>query len=151
MKSPVIRVLVSFLIGAGVSYATTLYVPVRLDMRLRDEITPAINMIKGGHLSDAVQILEPLALRGNPFAQRELGIMLAMGVGVGVDTQRAVELFRKAECRCEPGGGELAVAFEFKNGDLADQDIEAYRAWLERSAAAGSARARELLLDMGSP
>ncbi|MBX3712635.1 MAG: sel1 repeat family protein [Lysobacter sp.] len=135
---------ISFLFGALASFLFFLLMPAVHESRLRYEMKPAVRLMKAGEFRRAAEVLQPLAEEGNHFAQREFGVILALGAGVDEDSQRAIGLLRKAECRCEPGSGELKVAFEYKNGGMVAPDEASYRLWLRRAADSGNIKAQEL-------
>jgi uncharacterized protein len=59
------------------------------------EVLRAIELIERGNYSSAFDLLVPLAQAGNPRAQCNLATLYHLGLGVTVDGQRAIDLYRK--------------------------------------------------------
>ena len=89
-------------------------------------------------------LLRPLAERGDPGAQIELGSMYGLGQGVPRDDVEAVGWFRKA---ADQGNAEaqdnLGITYASGLG-VPQDDVEAGR-WFHKSADQGNAQAQEFL------
>lgn len=110
-----------------------------------DSVEKATRLIQQGQPTEAVRLLEPLALGGNSAAQYQLGMLLYNGTGAPENEQRAVELLtRSAEQGNSDAMYQLGNAFTFGNDTpklVADADVEAAK-WYYRAASLGNADAQ---------
>lgn len=97
--------------------------------------------------AEAYRIILPLAEQGNAEAQFVLGYLYDEGLGVSVNTGRAIHWYRLA---AEQGYdeaqymlGELSL-----HGDIVDQDYEQALYWYRLSADQGYAEAQYMLGEM---
>lgn len=114
----------------------------------QDNVDDAAKAIQQGKTEEAIRILRPLADKGNPQAQLQLGMLYYSGSGVKENEKLAVELLTKS---ANQGNVEamlqLGNAFTFGNSTatlVADPDVEAAR-WYFRAASAGNADAQYTL------
>jgi uncharacterized protein len=114
----------------------------------QETVDDASRAVQRGQNEEAVRILKPLAEKGNPQAQLQLGMAYYNGRGVKENEKLAVELLTKS---ANQGNVEamlqLGNAFTFGNDTVklvADPDVEAAR-WYFKAASAGNADAQYTL------
>lgn len=114
----------------------------------QDSVDDAVRAAQQGQHEVAARILKPLADKGNPQAQLQLGMLYYNGRGVKENEKLAVELLTKS---ANQGNVEamlqLGNAFTFGNETVklvADPDVEAAR-WYFKAASAGNADAQYTL------
>jgi ankyrin repeat protein len=109
-------------------------------------LAPAQAALRSLQFARAVQLLTEL--RTNPDAQFLLGLMYLNGVGVAVDTDRALALFRLADMQGH-GAAAFVLAGEMARDGKAGE--EAVREQLQRAAQLGYPRAIEALRSPTTP
>ena len=93
---------------------------------------------KSHDYATALQILRPLAERGNAEAQNRLGAMYGYGLGLPKDTRQGLILLRKAADQgYAPAQIDLGVIY--LDGDGVPQDYEQAVAWFRKAAEEGDA------------
>ena len=90
----------------------------------------------------ALQLLRPVALKGNAAAQNNLGSMYRRGLGVPKNYDEALKLFRLAAAQGHSGGqANLGVMYE--SGFGVRQDYEEAARWYLKAAAQGHEGAKK--------
>jgi uncharacterized protein len=114
----------------------------------QNTVDDALRAVQSGRTADAVQILQPLADKGNALAQLQLGMLYYNGKGVKENEKLAIDLLTKS---ANQGNVEamlqLGNAYTFGNETaklVADPDVEAAR-WYFKAASAGNADAQYTL------
>lgn len=87
-----------------------------------------------GDNTTAYDLLYPLAERGDPFAQDDIGVMYAKGYGVDADPKLAAQWFSRA---AEQGHscGQYHLALCYQEGQGVPQDHVLAYAWFNLAAA----------------
>jgi uncharacterized protein len=93
----------------------------------------------------AIQVLRPLADRGNADAQARLGWMYHYGEGVPQDDAAAASWYRKAANQGD-ADAQSTLGFLYEYGKGVPQDDAAAASWYRKAANQGSARAQ---IDLG--
>ena len=96
---------------------------------------------KNGSYTDAFNEWLLLALKGNPKAQNNLGILFRRGLGVTKDPAAAIEWYRKA---ADQGfaKAQYNLGLMYKQGEGVNKDMKQAISWYTRAAENGYARAR---------
>ena len=88
----------------------------------------------------AMKLLMPLAQRGDPVAETDVGIMYYEGLGVPRDRVEGVKWFKSSAKQGTPGG-EVDMGIAYATGEGIRQDrVQAYM-WFNLAADQGSASA----------
>jgi TPR repeat protein len=97
-----------------------------------------------GDFAEALKLLLPAALKGNPVAQHRIGVMYVMGQEVPTDYAEATRWFRKA---AEQGQGEsqYSMGLRYLWGQSVAQDDKEAARWLKLAADQGVAPAAAAL------
>lgn len=91
--------------------------------------------------TEAHRLLLPVAKQGDAFAQYNLGVMYAQGLGVGKNEKEAVGWYQKAAAQGYPEAqSNLGLMYEFGRG--VDIDYELAMDWYSKAAAQGYALAQ---------
>ena len=91
--------------------------------------------------AEAHRLLLPVAKRGDAFAQYNLGVMYAQGLGIEKNEQEAVGWYQKAASQGYPEAqSNLGLMYEFGRG--VDVDYELAMNWYLKAAAQGYALAQ---------
>jgi TPR repeat protein len=111
-----------------------------------EALRAGIMAFKSGDYEKVEATLSPFAIVNHPEALRTLGEMYARGLGVKKDEIRAIELFRRAECRCNtPGEIEYGMA-RLLIAEISKEDNRHKAAfWLVKAAEAGHPEAQAIL------
>ena len=117
-------------------------------MQRERQLQFGINEYKVGKYQLAVEHITPYARNGNTSAQKLLGEIYALGLGVPVDEVQALIWFRRAQCTCnDQGRDEYDIAFEYMGGFVIKKDSTQAVKWLMHAAQAGNTNAQKLLAD----
>jgi TPR repeat protein len=95
----------------------------------------------------ALQLLEPLAAKGDKRAEYRLGQVYEQGLALPRDPARALRWYERS-ARQAYTPAERRLAMLYLEGRLVPQDYDRARQWLERAAHDGSARAQLALADL---
>ncbi|MGJ4929153.1 tetratricopeptide repeat protein [Bradyrhizobium sp. HKCCYLS2038] len=95
-----------------------------------------------GDYVQAVDVLTPLALRGNSRAQAMLGFMVENGYGAPQAYVVAADLYARASIRGNPFG-QAMLGLMYDKGHGVPQDVVLAYKWLNLAAAAASKHERE--------
>jgi hypothetical protein len=108
-----------------------------------------------GDYSQALALLLPAALKGNPIAQHRIGVMYVLGQGVEQDLAEGTRWFRKA---AEQGQAEsqYSMGLRYQLGQSVAQDDKEAARWFKLAAeqgigAAAAALAKEYATGEGVP
>jgi TPR repeat protein len=113
-----------------------------------EPLREGISALKAGNYELALERLGQFAEAGNALAQRQLGFMYALGLGVPADKVQAGIWFRRAECSCwTTGDAEYGVALDYLNGQEVKRDNIMALYWVQRAAEAGNVESQRLLAD----
>jgi TPR repeat protein len=97
-----------------------------------------------GDYSTALQLIRPLAEKGDPAAQFRLGVMYEEARGVPLDYQEAVKWFRLAADRGN-ANGQYSLGVSYYTGEgVAKDDHEAFK-WFRLATQQGDAFAQRVL------
>lgn len=101
-----------------------------------DDLARGIAEYRRGHYVQAIDILKPLALDGNPYAQFSLGAMHDDGRGVAQDYGLALKWYRKA---AEHGlaDAQYMTGMHYATGRGMKQNVQRAYVWLNLAAAGG--------------
>jgi TPR repeat protein len=139
----VTKIIVFFLVLAGISGGGTIYWNVRYD--------EGVSALKGLDYGTAAERLEPLALLGDSTAQFLVGQLYAFGLGVTKDDERAIMWFRKSAWEHHgeldsAAPAEYYVAQDYaETGGMVEQNYDEASKWLRRAAEGGHKLAAALL------
>lgn len=97
-----------------------------------------------GDYATALQLYRPLAERGNPRAQSNLGVMYARGQAVPQDYQQAVFWYRKAADQ-DNAIAQFNLGVMYDEGRGVPQDFVQATAWYRKAADQGYAEAQSNL------
>jgi TPR repeat protein len=107
----------------------------------------ALQALDGGYDRTAIELLEPLAAKGNAMAEFHLAVMYEHGWGTPKDAKKAVDLYTKAaEQSLVPAQARLGEIY--LHGTLVLQDLAKAREWSLKAARAGSSEAQATLADI---
>ena len=112
-----------------------------------DELTDALIRYAVHDYERAIEMLTPLADRGNAVAQMQLGLIHARGEGVPRDDVAAIDWLTRA---AEQGQSEAQFELGVMNRDGSGTPIDGKRAiyWFERAAEAGAPHAFNAIGEM---
>lgn len=112
-----------------------------------DELTDALIRYAVHDYERAIEMLTPLADRGNAVAQMQLGLIHARGEGVPRDGVAAIDWLTRA---AEQGQSEAQFELGVMNRDGSGTPIDGKRAiyWFERAAEAGAPHAFNAIGEM---
>src|SRR5512141_2926323 len=111
------------------------------------QLSDGIAAYDRGDYKTAYRLIQPLADKGLPEAQFNLGLMYYNGHGVPQDDTEALKWYRRAADQGHEGSqSNLGVMYENGQGVLQDY-VEAAR-WYRRAAEQGEATAQANLADM---
>ena len=111
------------------------------------QLDDAVTAAQRGEYAVAVQLISPLAEKGDASAQFNIGYMYAHGLGVQRDLASAVNWYRKAAVQgLEIAQHRLGIAYMYGEGIERD-DAEA-ASWFTRAANQGFFRAQRILGQM---
>jgi uncharacterized protein len=99
---------------------------------------------KRGDYTTALQLIRPLAERGNVAAQFSLGGMFDTGKGVSQDPVQAAFWYRKAADQGAPLA-QLSLGMMYYAGEGMPQDYSMAAAWLRKAADQGNSEAQHAL------
>ena len=85
----------------------------------------------------ALRLLKPLAVNGNPRAQRNMGYSYGHGLGVEQNVTEAAKWYRKAAEQADVAS-ELELAILLANGSLGARDFTEAASWLQKAAEKGN-------------
>lgn len=109
-----------------------------------EPLRKGIGALKEGDFGRSLDLIAPMARAGHREAQRTLGEMYALGLGVEADEIVAEVWFRRAECHCaDPGQAEYDLGLDLLYKKPRDEN-HALK-WIRRAAEAGHRRAQALL------
>ena len=112
------------------------------------EIERARQLMEESRFTEAMAALEPAARSGNADAEELIGVMYAMGLGVGRDDRRAFEWYLRASMKGHPGAQSgIGWYYEVGRGIAAPDLIRAYL-WYTLSAIGGDPDAKLTLEDL---
>ena len=101
------------------------------------EIEAARDLMEAGEYQAAMEQLVPAADAGNADAEKLIGVMYAMGLGVERDDRRAFDWYLRAAMKGHPGAQTgVAWYYETGRGVTAPDLVRAY-AWYALSAIGG--------------
>lgn len=110
-----------------------------------DEFGDAIAAFNKGNYAEAVQLLKPLAEKGDSRAQFKLGTMYHLGLGVTENDQTAMEWFRKSAAQANADAQyQLGYMYTYGFGvpkSEPDPDLQAVQ-WYFKAALQGHAEAQ---------
>lgn len=95
-----------------------------------------ISEYRRGNYEAALHYLEPLALKGDPYAQFSLGVMYDEGVGLARNYALALKWYRKS---AENGlvDGQYMTGMYYATGRGMKQNLQRAYVWLNLAAAGG--------------
>jgi TPR repeat protein len=99
---------------------------------------------KRGDYATALQLIRPLAKRGDAAAQFSLGGMFDTGKGVSQDPVQAAFWYRKAANQGAPLA-QLSLGMMYYTGEGLPQDYSMAAAWLRKAADQGNSEAQHAL------
>ncbi len=91
---------------------------------------------KRGDYSEALGLLMPAALHGEPVAQYRIGIMYALGQGVTQDSAQATRWFRSAAARGDRDA-QYSLGLRYVLGDGVGKDFAEAARWFRMAAEQG--------------
>ena len=100
-----------------------------------------------GDFKTALREWLPVAERGDPNAQFNVGLLYAGGKGVPQDHKKAADWYRKA-AEQGVGAAQYNLGVMYANGDGVSRDVHEAVKWLQRAADAGIPLGREHLADL---
>jgi TPR repeat protein len=110
-----------------------------------DGLQAASNAYSRGDYVRAVNALSPLARRGNPRAQAQLGFMYENGFGVPQSYDDAADLYLKAAVQGDPGA-QSRLGLLYDKGHGVPQNVILSYKWLNLAAAHATKRQRDYYL-----
>jgi len=106
-----------------------------------------VTAYKAGDYATAMKEWLPLAKKGNPDAQRNLGIMYQYGEGAKIDLKKAVDWYTKAANQGE-SSSQATLGDMYLNGVGIKKDVAKALDLFRKSAKQGDANAEANLGDM---
>lgn len=94
-----------------------------------------------GDFAQVVNLLRPLAEKGNPEAQYKLGVMYDQGQGVAQDYQEASKWYRLSAVQGK-SGAQYNLGVMYAKGQGVDKDYVRSYIWLSLAAAHGFTEAQ---------
>jgi len=92
-------------------------------------------------IAKAFALIKPLAEKGNPQAQNNLGVMYENGRGVEKDEKEAVKWYRKA-AEQDSATAQYVLGNMYANGELVEKDGKKAVEWLKKAAEQGNSEAQ---------
>lgn len=103
---------------------------------LAGQLAKGLSAYRFGHYDEAVALLKPLAVDGDPFAQFSMGVLYDDGLGVPRNFRLALLWYKKAASQGLADAQYMTGRF-YGNGRGVKQDPAAALFWFELAAAAG--------------
>ena len=106
-----------------------------------DDFDDAMDAYQKGNYAKAIELLRPLAAKGDAVAQFNLGLMYENGKGVTQDYKEAVKWYRLS-AKHEHTGAQYNLGLMYDNGEGVTQDYKEAVKWYRLAAEQGYASAQ---------